>query len=161
MKPIKTEGSNVKLVLEEEKHLPEEQQRGTLHAERMLFQDEETGDQKPGFESVWEPTDGERKALSNGAPITLRLWGAHHPIVNMLVGDVPEGEVLHALVTVEQTREAAGKFFERLSVRMAEVEEGGEPIETREIGAMFNLALEDVLRNRPERPSANGSAPEA
>lgn len=161
MRPVKTDSSNVRLVLPEEEHLPDDKRRGDLHVERMFFVDPESEEQRAGFESVWVPDDGERKALANGAPVTLRLWGANHPPVNMLVGDPPEGETLEALVTVGETREAAGKFFERLSVRMEEVESGGEPIATDEIGAMFNLALEDVLSQRGHRSSENGSGPGA
>lgn len=159
MRPVKTDSSNVRLIHPEEEGKPDDQRQGDLFAERMFLVDPETQDQRPGFESVWIPTDGERKALANGAPITLRLWGSGHPPVNMLVGDPPEDEVLEELVTVAETREAAGKFFERLSTRMEEVESGGEPIATEEIGAMFNLALGEVITHRPGRSGENGSGP--
>lgn len=161
MRPVKTDSSNVRLIHPEEEGKPDSQREGDVPAERMFFVDPETHDQRAGFESVWKTTAGERKALANGAPITLQLWGVGHPPVKIMVGDPPEGEVLEELVTVGETREAAGKFFERLSVRMEEVESGGEPIATDEIGAMFNLALEDVLSQRGHRSSENGSGPGA
>lgn len=156
MKPVKTKDSNTRLIHPEEEHLPDDQRGGDLYAERLYLVAED-GQQRPGYESVWLPDDKERKALVNGAPITLRLWGSAHPPVNMHVGDVPEPEggdpSLQALVTVKETREAAGKFFARLSTRMEESTEIG----AEEIPAMFNLALEEVLRARPQRPSSNGN----
>jgi hypothetical protein len=161
VRPVQTDDSNVRLILPEEEHLPDDKRRGDLFVERVFFADEETGDQKPGFESVWKPADGERKALANGALITLRLWGANHPPVNMLVGDPPEGEALEALVTVEEARKAAGKFFDRLSVRMEEARGDGPELAADEIPAMFNLALQEVVRHRGTPPSANGAGPES
>lgn len=153
MKPVETKDSNVRLVLPEEEGLPDDQRRGDLCVERMFFADEETGDQRPGFESIWEPTDGERKALANGAPITLRLWGANHPPVNMLVGNPPEDGDLRALVTVKETGEAASKFFDALSKRMQEAED----IEPEEIPKIFEIALREVIQGRDKHPRRNGN----
>lgn len=160
MKPIKTKDSNVRLILPEEEGLPDDKRRGDLHVERMFFVGEDS-EQRPGFESRWEPTEGERKALINGAPITLRLWGANHPPVNMLVGNPPEGEKLTAMVTIDQTLEASSKFFEMLSVRMKEVEDGGDPIDPKEVPEIFAKAMRDVVRppRNPTGENGNGASP--
>lgn len=152
MKPVQTKDSNVRLIHPEEEHLPDEKRVGDVPVERMFFRDPETEEQRPGFESTWQLSVGERKALANGAPITIQLWGANHPPIKPMVGD-PDPESMEVLVTVEETRRAAGKFFERLSVRMGEDTEIG----AKEIPAMFNLALEEILRSRNQPPSANGN----
>lgn len=156
MKPIKTDGTNVRLVLPEEEHLPEEQRRGDLPIERCFFVDPETQDQKAGFESTWQPDEGERRAIANGAPIMLRLWGANHPPVKLEVGDPPE-EGGEALVSVEKALRASSRFFDELSKRMAAEEE----ISPEEIPAMFREQLRKVMDEGKPKPggSTNGTGP--
>lgn len=162
MKPVKTKDANTRLILPEEEHLPDEKRRGDLPIERLFLIDEETGDQRPGFESTWQPDKGERRALANGAQIKIRLWGANHPPIRPSVGE-PDAESMEALVTVEETAVAASKFFSVLSERMAKAESGGEPIEAEEIPPMFQACLKDVVESGRHRPAAmrrNGDGPE-
>lgn len=153
MRPIATEGTNARMVLPHEMDLPDDQRKGDLPIERVILETEELGEQRPGFESTWEPSDGERKALVNGAPIVLTLWGANHPPVNMRVGE-PEGESMQALVSLKEAGAAAAGFFQRLSERM---EEPGE-IDPEEIPKMFEASLRETMRQPPPAPgSSNGN----
>lgn len=161
MKPVKTQDSNARLILPEEEHLPEEERRGDLPIEKMLFVGED-GVQRVGFESTWLLEDGERKALANGAPLVIKLWGQNHPPLKPEVGE-PDEESMEALVTVEETAHAASKFFEVLADRMKIAEEGGDPIEADEIPPLFQECLKEVVqggRHRPGHRSRNGSGPE-
>jgi hypothetical protein len=153
MKPVKTKETTSVLVLDEEKDKPQGQRRGDLPVARVFFKDPETEEQRPGFESTWELEDGERRALVNGATLTLRIWGSGHPPVNMAVGE-PDAGSAKALISIEDAKLAASKFFERLAARMGELE-GGE-IGPQEIPVMFGKALHDVL-HPPRRTGRNGN----
>jgi hypothetical protein len=158
MKPVKTKETTSVLVLDEEKDKPQDQRRGDLPIAKVLFKDPETGVERPGFESTWELEDGERRALANGATLTLRVWGSGHPPVNMAVGE-PDTDSAKALISVEDAKRAASKFFELLAARMEELE-GGE-IGPQEIPAMYNRALRDVLhppRGTGRNGNGNGAA---
>ncbi len=37
--------------------------------------------------SAWVPTDEERKAIANGAPVILQIVGDRHPVVSVFTGD--------------------------------------------------------------------------
>ena len=155
MKPIKTADSNARLVLPEEEGLPEDQRRGDLPIEKCVFVDPESGEQKPGFESTWQPEAGERRAIANGAPIVVQLWGLQHPPIKVEAGD-PDEESKEALVTVEAALRASSGFFDALSKRMAAEEE----IEPAEIPAMFRAELRKAMREgKPPGGSTNGNGP--
>lgn len=155
MKPVKTADSNARLILPEEEGLPESQRRGDLPIERCVFVDPETQEQKPGFESTWQPEPGERRAIANGAPVMVRLWGPHHPPIKVEVGD-PDEESKEALVSVDVVLRASSGFFEALSKRIAE----GEEIEPAEIHEMFRAELRKQMREgKPPGGSTNGNGP--
>lgn len=152
MKPIKTKGTNTRLILPHEEELPEDQRKGDLPVERCVFDTEGIEEQRPGFESTWMPDEGERKALANGAPVILRLWGEQHPPVNMHVGE-PAEDLMQRLVTIGQTRKAASLFFDALSRRL----EGDEKIEPGEIPVMFEKGLLEVMRQPSPPPSSQSN----
>jgi hypothetical protein len=157
VKPVETQGSNTRLILPEEEGLPDDKRRGDLPIERCLFNDPETDEQKPGFESTWIPDDGERRAIVNGAPVVLRLWGNAHPPVKITVGDIQD-EDPKALVTVEQTQVAATRFYEELAKKMA----AGEQVAPEEIPALFKECLRAELqrdRPKPRHSGPNGNGP--
>lgn len=159
MKAVKTKDSNTRLILKEEEHLPEGKRGGDLPLEKLFFEDPASGEMLPGFESTWEPDLGERRAIANGAPIMVRIWGAGHPPLKVEAGE-PDEESLERLVTIRETTAAANRFFERLAARMVELE-GGD-VEPEEIPAMFQGALQEVLDEGKYRPGArrNGDSPE-
>lgn len=38
--------------------------------------------------SAWMPTDEEREAIANGAPVILSIVGTMHPVVAVIVGEL-------------------------------------------------------------------------
>lgn len=66
-----------------------------LPAERCRFRDPSPPyAEGNGYETTWQPDIGERRALLNGAPVILRVWGDAHPPVHVGVGDPPPGGVV-------------------------------------------------------------------
>lgn len=70
MKPRRTPKSNTVL------HLASGTEDNDLWAERCNDVD---GD--PCIRSVWQPSDGERKLIAEGAQVYLIVWGDMHPPV--------------------------------------------------------------------------------
>lgn len=160
MRPIKTEDSNSRLVIPEEEHLPESERHGDVPVEKLFFRDDD-GETKPGFESTWQPDLGERRALANGAPVILRVWGEGHPLSRVEVGE-PDEESMERLVTIRETVAAANRFFESLAARWEELD-GEEKLGPEEIPIMFQAALHGVIEGGEFRPGAqtNGHGPRA
>ena len=158
VRPVKTSESNTRLILPEEEGKPDSERQGDLPIEKCFFEDPIDGKRLPGFESTWEPDIGERRAVANGAPILVRLWGTAHPPLKVAIGD-PDGESMERLVTIRECTSAANRFFERLAARMVELE-GGE-VGAEEIPAMFQAALQEVIEGGKYRPGArqNGDTP--
>jgi hypothetical protein len=152
LKPITTEGTNARLILPHEEELPDDERTGDLPAERCILVDEDSGLERPGFETVWRASDGERRALANGADVILRLWGPSHPPVNIHIGE-PDPESMQILVSVDQTRRAATGFFEQLSKRM----EDETPIDAAEIPKMFEESLKAIISKPEPEPRRNGN----
>lgn len=44
----------------------------------------------PFMVSAWEPTPAELESLKKGAPILLYIGGNIHPVVSVIVGDIPD-----------------------------------------------------------------------
>jgi hypothetical protein len=83
-----------------------------LPAERCRFRDPRTGDESNGYETTWDPDPGEQKALVNGAPIILRVWGDGHPPISLGVGEPAPNP--RALVDRRLWLLALGKLFDML-----------------------------------------------
>lgn len=105
MRPIKTLDQNVILYLSD----PQTGERDPdcdLPAERCVDQH---GNEF--LETTWRPDPGEQRALANGAPIVLRVWGKGHPPVSVGVSDdVPKDAV--ALMSLDHGRRA-GQWLAR------------------------------------------------
>lgn len=81
MKPVPTPFSNHVFVLPggtDENNLPVEMTHD-VHNQRCIV-------------SMWEPTDEERKRISEGENIRLVVWDWTHPAVALAVGDITEEE---------------------------------------------------------------------
>lgn len=111
MKPKKTEHSNTALTHPQADPIP---------VEKLRFRNEATDQEEPGFESTWEPDNGERKALINGAPLVLSLWGNQHPRIKLEVGEPDMGAV--RLYTHDHVALALSKFLGDFGQYMREVE---------------------------------------
>lgn len=75
MKPVETPFTNAKFILKggtEENNLPAER---TMDFEGT-----------PCIVTMWEPTDEEKKQISQGTLIRLVVWGQNHPPVALDVG---------------------------------------------------------------------------
>jgi hypothetical protein len=66
-----------------------------LYAERCKFRNPRPPfDETVGFETKWYPDLGEQRAVANGAPIILRVWGQGHPPVSVGAGQPGQLRVL-------------------------------------------------------------------
>jgi len=116
--PVRTPSTNVVLTLPEDKGKPAEK-RSDLPAERCV-----DGTGKHLIETVWQPDPGEQKALANGAPVILHVWGAGHPPVSVTAGEPPEESVRQ--LPEPWVERALGYMFAALQTHIADkVEEAG------------------------------------
>jgi hypothetical protein len=54
----------------------------------------ERGEDEDGFATIattWVPTEGERRAIANGANIEVTIWSRSHPAMAVGVSDTPLG----------------------------------------------------------------------
>lgn len=154
MLPLRVPATNAVLAMEGE---------GTKHdlpVERVIF-NPGTDKESPGFESVWMPDLGERKAIANGAQIGLRLWGKGHPPVNIVVGE-PDEDLAQRLFTMVEMQEASAIFYDALSARFSADEDqrkmkypdpSYEPLKAAEIPAMFEEAVNEAIRRKRPQPA--------
>ena len=56
------------------------------------------------MESIWTPTDEERAAIANGAPVVLWVSGTAHPVVSLFTADMESLAKLEALKAVENMK---------------------------------------------------------
>lgn len=110
MRPIATEDSDITLVLGNDTT-----GKSDLPAQRCALVNETSGLSSAGFESTWEPDQGERRALANGAPLLLNLWGTQHPPVSLEVGEPPAEANLIAQYSHDTVIRAFAIFMRRLS----------------------------------------------
>lgn len=61
-------------------------------------------DGKKFMESLWTPTDEERAAIANGAPVVLWVSGTAHPVVALCVADPEALAKVEALKAVENMK---------------------------------------------------------
>jgi hypothetical protein len=71
---------------------------GDLPACQCIFTGEDGDNYQHGYETTWQPSLGETRALANGAPVVLQVWGQAHPPVNVTVGEPADDAV--ALIPV-------------------------------------------------------------
>lgn len=108
MKPQRTPTTNLNLVLRDQNG--ERNPNSDLPAERCVDQ---AGRQI--IETAWAPDEGELRALVNGAPILLRVWGTGHPPVNLEAGHpAPEGS---GVLLGAHVNRALGFLFAELADR--------------------------------------------
>lgn len=145
MRPAKTERSNVVLTSEGVRDLP---------AEKIAIfppgtdPSEVNGDGgEPGLETVWIPDDGERRAIANGAPIILRVWGEGHPPVALSAGNPT---VLRALISKAHIDRAVGYWWKGLAELWTE---SGKTPEAEDALELWHDALAQT-REGPDDPEA-------
>jgi hypothetical protein len=136
MKAVETSESNLTLTLAgagPDRNLP---------AQRILAFDpglgETEADGRPAIETCWVPDEGERRALANGAPLELIVFGEQHPPVSVGVGEPQE---LNALVSKAHVDRAVGYWFAKQAGRLAR----GEGFPTApELLELWHEALEET-----------------
>jgi hypothetical protein len=110
-----------------------------LPAERCTFVDPADNSQRTnGYETTWDTDPGEQKALINGAPIILRVWGDAHPPVSVHVGE--PGPNPRALVDRRLWLLALGKLFDMFAGTDPDFP-GGQPVIgiEREVGDQIRV----------------------
>lgn len=126
MKPVKAADSNLLLILDEQGKGDLPARHGPMNgaapseipAQKLVLIDPSDGTAGEGFETTWEPDDGERRAIVNGAPIILNVWGSAHPPVSLEVGEPPEDAKLKAQYSHDHVMRAFAYFMRRLSRRI-------------------------------------------
>lgn len=106
MDPIRTPRSNTVLTLP-----------GGTSANDLPASKGTDGQDRPMFESVWQPDELERTHLANGAPVILHVWGERHPPVSVRAG-VYAGEV--KVLHTEHVTRALGYLHSALSERLSQ-----------------------------------------
>ena len=119
MRPVKTGTATGVLTLLDEDgvRMPDRD----LPFERVV---DEAG--QAAIETTWQPEDGERRALANGAPVRLLVWGLAHPPVAVQVGEPAENAV--PLVGEGEAGAALAFMYTRLAGFVAE-QLAGEALE--------------------------------
>lgn len=128
MRPTFTDATNVNFVLND----PETGKKivGTdLPAERFIADDVPGSDRGIVHETTWTPDQGERRAIANGAPVLLRVWGTAHPPVQILAGEPDAARLgeLRALMDERHVSRAIGALFGALAQRTNEHPDADEP----------------------------------
>lgn len=111
MKAVRTDATNINLTL------PGGTSANDLPAERCYFRDPNDTVDRPddlGFETTWLPDEREREAVGAGAPILLRVWGAGHPPVSLVV---PTIDTDRQAITADHAARAVGALYGALAER--------------------------------------------
>lgn len=83
-----------------------------LYAERCKFRNPKPPfDESRGFETRWHPDLGEQRAVANGAPVILRVWGDGHPPVSVGAGNPDDSRQLRVLVDQRIYDRALGNLY--------------------------------------------------
>lgn len=139
MKALRTDSTDLELTL------PGAGEDRTLPAQRIQAFDPELGeteaDAHPAVVSTWNPDDGERKALANGAPleVVLHLPAERHPPISLAVGE-PDAEASTALLTKAHVDRAVGFWFTAVAKKLAE----GDMGTPKEVLELWHEALEQT-----------------